>query len=169
MISLEILNSQDCPDFTHTLDGLFEHSPWIPESTHASGPFADWETLYQSLCATVDTSPEAKQLELIRAHPDLAGKLAIANELTEHSTNEQASARLDQLSPERFQSMQAMNAAYKEKFGFPFIICVKDHTQDSIFENFKSRLNNDTDTERTAALTQIKRIAWHRLKDTVEA
>ncbi|MEM7673760.1 MAG: 2-oxo-4-hydroxy-4-carboxy-5-ureidoimidazoline decarboxylase, partial [Verrucomicrobiota bacterium] len=91
----------------------------------------------------------------------------VTNQLTEHSTGEQQSARLDQLSPEKFQSMQAMNARYSEKFGFPFIICVKDHTQDSIFENFAARLGHDMSEEKFAALEQIKRIAWHRLHATV--
>ncbi|MGB0371690.1 MAG: 2-oxo-4-hydroxy-4-carboxy-5-ureidoimidazoline decarboxylase [Opitutales bacterium] len=169
MTSLEILNTQDQATFTDTLSGIFEHSPWIPETTHASAPFDTWEALYQALCATVDTSAESLQMELILAHPDLAGKLAVSNQLTEHSTDEQQSARLDQLSPERFEAIQKMNSDYKAKFSFPFIICVKDHTQDSIFENFAARLENNIPKEREAALTQIKRIAWHRLQATVGA
>ena len=167
MIALEKLNAQDADTFTETLDGIFEHSPWIPKETHNSAPFADWDALFSALCKVVDDSSEEKQLALICAHPDLAGKLAVSNQLTEHSTSEQQSARLDQLSPERFEAMQSMNEQYKAKFGFPFIICVKDHTQDSIFENFEARLENDKDEERLAALTQIKRIAWHRLQGTV--
>lgn len=169
MIDLKTLNSLSQTDFKQTLDGIFEHSPWIPQASHADAPFKDWEALYTGLCTVVDNASETKQLELIRAHPDLAGKLAVANQLTEHSTTEQASARLDQLSPERFASMQTMNDAYKAKFDFPFIICVKDHTQDSIFKNFEERLNNSAEQELTAALTQIKRIAWHRLSSTVSS
>ena len=167
MIALNSLNTLSEDAFTGTLDGIFEHSPWIPRASFAATPFETWDALYTSLCEVVDTAPETKQLELIRAHPDLAGKLAVANKLTEHSTTEQQSARLDQLSPERFTAMQSMNDAYKAKFGFPFIICVKDNTQDSIFKNFEARLDNSLEEERLAALTQIKRIGWHRLTGTV--
>ena len=104
-------------------------------------------------------------MALLRAHPDLAGKLAVAGEMTDSSTAEQKSARLDQLTKEQFKHMSQMNDTYKNKFEFPFIICVKDHTQESIFSHFESRLINDMQAERSEALTQINRIAWHRLND----
>ncbi|MEM9026638.1 MAG: 2-oxo-4-hydroxy-4-carboxy-5-ureidoimidazoline decarboxylase [Verrucomicrobiota bacterium] len=167
MTTIELLNTLTADQFTETLNGIFEHSPWIPRKTFPKTPFDSWESLYSALCTTVDEAPESQQMDLITAHPDLAGKLAVANQLTEHSTGEQQSARLDQLSPERFESMQTMNTRYKEKFGFPFIICVKDHTQDSIFENFAARLQHEIYDEKFAALEQIKRIAWHRLHATV--
>lgn len=165
--SLSQLNSLDASDFRDVLGGIFEHSSWIPEQAHVTAPFESFDALYQALCDVTDAAPESDQLGLIRAHPDLAGKLAVAGELTDHSTSEQQSARLDQLSEDRFKEITQLNEAYKTKFSFPFIICVKDHTQDSIFANFRERLQNDASEERIAALTQIKRIAWHRLTDTV--
>ncbi|MCH2156201.1 MAG: 2-oxo-4-hydroxy-4-carboxy-5-ureidoimidazoline decarboxylase [Opitutales bacterium] len=167
LISLQLLNAAAPESFTEALSGIFEHSPWIPQRASQSVPFESFDALYDTLCTVVDDAEEAEQLKLIRAHPDLSGKLAVAGKLTEHSTEEQQSARLDQLSPERFEEINAMNDAYKARFAFPFIICVKDHTQDSIFENFRERLRNDISTELTAALTQIKRIGWHRLTGTV--
>ena len=132
-------------------------------------PFADAEALYQALCDVLDEAPEERKVALIAAHPDLAGKLAIAGELTDFSTAEQQSARLDQLTPEQFAHITALNEQYRSRFGFPFVICVKDHTQASIFREFERRVNLARDAEIEAAVTQIKRIAWHRLQALLTA
>ena len=105
-----------------------------------------------------------EQIGLICAHPDLAGKLAIAGELTDQSASEQKSARLDQLTAEQFSRITALNNRYRERFGFPFVICVRDHSQTEIFDEFERRLRHDRSAEIQAALGQIGRIAWHRLK-----
>lgn len=164
-MDLEILNQHDQKAFTTALREIFEHSPWIPHATWERKPFSSIESLHASLCETLAVADESRKLELIRAHPDLAGKLAISGELTEFSTAEQQSAQLDQLTPEQFDKITKLNESYKTKFQFPFIICVKDHTQSSIFQNFEERVNNDSDSELQAALKQICRIAWYRLND----
>jgi 2-oxo-4-hydroxy-4-carboxy-5-ureidoimidazoline decarboxylase len=167
-MNLSSLNQLDQTAFTEALADIFEHSPWIPKETWAARPFDSIEDLHGKLCKTLDASDTPHKLDLIRAHPDLAGKLAISGELTDFSTTEQASAQLDKLTAEQFERMSGLNQQYKDKFGFPFIICVKEHTQNSIFENFEERVNNDADAEQEAALFQIKRIAWHRLNDLIQ-
>ena len=167
-MQLSLLNQQDQTAFTESLKDIFEHSPWIPKATWIARPFGSIDNLHDKLCETLDAATEDKKLDLIRAHPDLAGKLAVAGELTDFSTAEQASAQLDKLTAEQFERMTQLNQSYKEKFGFPFIICVKEHTQASIFEHFEERVNNDATAELDAALYQIKRIAWHRLNDLIK-
>lgn len=168
LMELSSLNNQDQTSFTTALADIFEHSPWIPERTWSARPFKTLEELHSKLCQTLDTSDTEHKLDLIRAHPDLAGKLAVAGELTDFSTAEQASAQLDQLTTEQFEHMSNLNQQYKDKFGFPFIICVKEHNQTSIFQHFEERVNHDAETELDAALYQIKRIAWHRLNDLIQ-
>lgn len=153
--------------FTLALADIFEHSPWIPSKTWIERPFDTIDDLHEKLCLTLDAASTEQKIELIRAHPDLAGKLAISGELTEYSTNEQQSAQLDKLSKEQFKRISSLNNRYKEKFGFPFIICVKEHSQASIFEHFEERVQNDSNSELAAALFQICRIAWHRLNDLI--
>lgn len=167
-MNLSSLNEQDQSAFTDALADIFEHSPWIPEATWKTRPFNTLDDLHDKLCQTLDASAEELKLDLIRAHPDLAGKLAVAGELTDFSTAEQASAQLDKLTQDQFEHMSSLNQQYKNKFGFPFIICVKEHTQASIFEHFEERVNNDATSELEAALFQIKRIAWHRLNDLIQ-
>lgn len=153
-----------CPeDFIREAGPFFEHSPWIAERAAPHRPFFSPESLHDRLMAIVsDASPE-EQLTLIRAHPDLAGKLAISGALTPHSTAEQQSAHLDRLTPGQFQRMSRWNDQYRSQFGFPFVICVRDHSQEQVFEAFQQRLNHDRATEIQTALDQIGRIAWHRL------
>ena len=166
-MELSFLNNLDQAAFTAALADIFEHSPWIPEATWDRRPFSSLKELHGKLCQTLEAAEETQKLDLIRAHPDLAGKLAVAGELTDFSTSEQASAQLDKLTAEQFERMSNLNQQYKDKFGFPFIICVKEHTQASIFEHFEKRVNNDADTELKDALFQISRIAWHRLNDLI--
>jgi 2-oxo-4-hydroxy-4-carboxy-5-ureidoimidazoline decarboxylase len=164
-MNLETLNHSDQSTFTQILGEIFEHSPWIPEETWEKRPFPTIENLHQHLKETLEAADEVKKLDLVRAHPDLAGKLAVSGELTNFSTAEQQSAQLNKLTSEQFETISGLNHNYRTKFKFPFIICVKDHTQTSIFEHFEERVNNDVETELIAALNQISRIAWHRLND----
>lgn len=167
MTTLERLNKLPAPEFSEILGDLFEHSPWIVEGAADQRPFADVEALYAAMVAVLDAAPDEEKIALIAAHPDLAGKLAVAGELTGFSTAEQKSARFDQLTEAQFQHISALNAEYRERFGFPFVICVKEHTQASIFSSFKARVKNGREEEIEEALRQIKRIAWHRLQATV--
>ena len=147
---------------------IFEHSPWIPAQAWDRGLGRDADTaegLHRSLCAVLREADERQQLELIRAHPDLAGKLAQAKQLTEDSTREQASAGLDRLTSTEVARFTELNDAYRARFGFPFVIAVKGLSKDDILAAFERRLVNDPDTERRTALDQIERIALLRLKE----
>lgn len=150
-------------EFVRALDGIFEHSPWIAERTWLKRPFADAEALMDSLAQTLmEASPE-EQLALIKAHPELAGRAAIAGELTVESAGEQASARLDACSAEEFARLHALNAAYRERFGFPFILAVRGLDRRTIIERFAQRVSCDPAEEFAEALRQIVRIASLRL------
>ena len=161
--NLVTLNQLPLDDFIRAAGPLFEHSPWIGLRAGSRRPFASIANMHAVLVDVVNSATETEKLALIRAHPDLAGKLAIAGDLTVHSQAEQKSAQLDQLTPEQFAAMTALNERYRAKFEFPFVLCVRDHTQAEIFEAFHRRIDHDRSTEINAALTQIGRIAWHRL------
>lgn len=160
---LVTLNQLPIDDFIRAVGPLFEHSPWIALRAASRRPFASISDMHAVLVDVVNAAEESEKLALIRAHPDLAGKLAIAGDLTPNSRAEQESARLDQLTPQQFVLMTALNERYRTKFEFPFVLCVRDHTQAEIFETFQRRIDHDRSTEIAAALTQISRIAWHRL------
>ena len=160
---LVTLNQLPVDDFIRVAGPLFEHSPWIALRAASRRPFASVPDMHAVLVNVVDSATEGEKLALIRAHPDLAGKLAIAGDLTTHSRAEQKSARLDQLTPEQFADITALNERYRKKFEFPFVLCVRDHTQAELFEAFHRRIDHDRSAEMDAALTQIGRIAWHRL------
>lgn len=166
---LDHLNSLSQADFTTALGGIFEHSPWIPEATWPRRPFASVDELHAQMCATLAAADLDAKLALIRAHPELAGKLAIRGELTDASLREQAGAGLNQCSPEEFSRLTALNAAYIARFGFPFILAVRGHTRDSIIANMAARVANEREVEINTALAQIERIAGFRLRDLVAA
>ncbi|MEL6960887.1 MAG: allantoinase PuuE, partial [Pseudomonadota bacterium] len=153
-------------DFITAYGGIFEHSPWIAEAAHALelGPTHDTAAGVHSALARVfrSASPE-QRLTVLNAHPDLAGKLAAAGRLTAESTSEQASAGLDLLTDDERNTFTALNTAYTEKFGFPFIIAVKDNTKAGILAAFQRRIENDRDTEFAEACRQVERIAELRL------
>ncbi|HSY74614.1 MAG TPA: 2-oxo-4-hydroxy-4-carboxy-5-ureidoimidazoline decarboxylase [Dongiaceae bacterium] len=167
MISLLQLNSLSREEFTRIVGPVFEHSPWIAEVAFAKKPFADLKNLYRALCETVKNSGEEEQLALIRAHPNLVGKFALTGQLTKESTNEQASAGLNRLSPEEIDLFQKQNAAYKNKFGFPFIICARLNKKVAILAGFERRLKNSREEEIKTALEEIFKIAELRLRDLI--
>ena len=147
---------------------VFEESPWIAEAAYAAGLPPDAETaagLHRALCAAMRAARKERQMALIRAHPDLAGRLARAGALSQESMNEQAGAGLDRLSDSEYQHFTALNTAYREKFSMPFIIAVKGRSKAEILAAFEARLGNDLDTEMATALTEIERIALLRLQD----
>lgn len=164
---VQALNALDRAGFVAVCGSLYEHSPWVAEAAHAAAPFTDMEDLHASMCVAVDGASKPWQRELIMAHPDLAGKLARAGTLTDHSAGEQGGLGLDRLSDEEFERFDRLNRAYRTSFGFPFIIAVKDNTRETILAAFERRLLNTPDQEFEEALTQIKRIGWHRLKALV--
>ncbi|HEY9011682.1 MAG TPA: allantoinase PuuE, partial [Devosia sp.] len=157
-------------DFTALFGGIFEHSEWIAERAHRRelGPAHDTATgLHAVMCQVFRSASEEERLGVLRAHPDLAGKLAAAKRLTEASTEEQASAGLDALTDAEREKFTALNEAYTQKFGFPFIIAVRDHTKRQILAAFEKRLANDRETEFATACRQVERIAELRLKQVL--
>ena len=121
---------------------LFEHSPWVAEDAWSDRPFADADELFEALRAAMYAAPRERQLALIRAHPDLAGKAAIEGSLTDSSTREQASAGLDRLTPDEYEAFTRTNTAYRERFGFPFVVCAREHTKESILRVAAERLEH---------------------------
>lgn len=168
-MNLTELNALSQADFTAALGDIFEHSPWIAEATWPRRPFASVEELHAQLCATLAAADLTAKLTLIRAHPELAGKLAIRGELTDASTREQAGAGLNLCSPEEFARLTELNSAYNTRFGFPFILAVRGHDRSSIIANMAQRIDNERAVEIATALAQIERIAGFRLRDLVEA
>ena len=162
------VNEWDCGVFAQIIGPVFEHSPWIADAAWSRRPFASREQLHRTLCETVAAAEEAKQLELIRAHPDLVGKAALAGTLTSASTNEQASAGLDRLSADEIAAFQDFNRRYRQKFGFPFVICAQLNKKEAILEGFRRRLNHTTEEQIKAALEEIGKIADLRLADLIE-
>lgn len=155
-------------EFVETFGGIFEHSPWIAERAHELelGPAHDCAAgVHNALCRIFRSSSEDERLGVLKAHPDLAGKLAQAGRLTAESTSEQASAGLDLLTDEERETFTRLNAAYVDKHGFPFIIAVRDHDKASILAAFHRRIDNDRPTEFKEACHQVERIARHRLQD----
>jgi len=158
--------SLDRNDFLFVYGGVYEKTPWIAEVVFDEGLSPECDTLdglVSALARRVEQSCETRQLALLRAHPDLAGKLAAAGELTADSTLEQAGAGLDQCTPDELAAFQDLNARYTEKFGFPFIIAVSGLQREQILEIFKTRLNNSKQDEFETALAEVHKIARIRL------
>ena len=167
MTFIDTVNALDRVAFVSRFGGLFEHSPWVAEQAWDARPFADRVALHKALVEVVDLAPRERRLELIRAHPDLAGRAAIAGELTDDSRREQASAGLDRLTPEEYEQFTRTNTAYRERFGFPFVVCAREHTKESILETARERLRHDQDEEVRVALREIAKIAWLRLEQAL--
>jgi len=161
-VSTALANSLPKEEFLARYGHLFEHSPWVVERAEASRPFDD---LFEGLMEAVHDATPEEQLGLIRSHPELAGKAAIAKELTAESTAEQASAGLDRLTPEEYDRFHDLNRAYRERFGFPFVICVRRTDKAGILEAMQSRLGNERGDEVRAALEEIGEIVRLRLEE----
>ena len=165
MIALANLNAASEEEFITILAGIYEHSPWVAAGVVKQRPFPDQENLRLAMRRSVDEATESEQLALIRAHPDLAGKLARAGVLTEESTREQAGLGLDRLSDEEYERFSDRNARYRERFDFPFIVCARGTTKQGVLDAFESRLMNSREAEISEALLQIHEIARLRLQD----
>ena len=151
--------------FIDRFGGIYEHSPWVAElAAPVVGEHADQDEIARVMADCVDNATREQQLELIRAHPDLAGRAQIAGELTAASTDEQSSAGLDQCTPDEHARFQTLNEAYHQKFGFPFVMAVRGSNRAEILDAFSARLQNDYDLEFETALEEIHRIARLRLE-----
>jgi 2-oxo-4-hydroxy-4-carboxy-5-ureidoimidazoline decarboxylase len=167
-LSIAALNAMDPSRFTESVGRVFEHAPWVAARAATKRPFADRDALHAAMVKIVLSAGAAEQLDLIRGHPELAGKAAIAGAMTAESKSEQGGAGLDRLTPEQFERFHALNAAYRQKFGFPFILAVKGRNAAEILSIFAARVGNDIDAERQEALAQIARVSGFRLADLVE-
>ncbi len=167
MMSLDEVNAMAHGDFVSAFGDIAEHSPWVAEKAAAARPFADRAHMIASFAAGLQSAAEVAKLALLRAHPDLAGKAALAGELTDDSTREQAGAGLDTLSEDEFARFTRLNDAYKAKFEFPFIFAVKGADKFHILEEFEHRLDNSRDIEFDTACAQVCRILRFRIEDQV--
>jgi len=165
--SLAGLNEFSREDFLRVIGPAFEHSPWIAEQTWAKRPFESVDALHRALCDTVRASDEPSKLALIRAHPDLAGRTARAGTLTPASAQEQASGGLDKLSPAEAALFDKYNREYRERFGFPFVICARQNKKEAMLAGFEQRLKHSPEQEIEAALAEIFKIAELRLHDLI--
>jgi 2-oxo-4-hydroxy-4-carboxy-5-ureidoimidazoline decarboxylase len=168
-ISLAALNAADKAEFVAALSNVVEYSPWVAEKLAEQRPFAGINQLHAALMAAIQSAEPDVQLSLIRAHPDLANKTQRAAGLTSESTGEQNSAGLDRLSDAEYTAFERVNTAYRDKFGFPYIVCVRRHTRDSILRDFETRVRNIAKTETRRAIEEIGRISALRLDQLVAA
>ncbi len=167
-IPISQVNDLSEGEFVSRLGSIYEHSPWVAEQAWNARPFASLDDLRGAMVEAVRAAPEERKMALIRAHPDLAGKAAVAGELTRESEGEQASAGLDRLSAEEYGAFASMNRDYREKFGFPMIVAVRRHgSKESILRNARERLGNSRETEIETALGEIHEIARLRLEDAI--
>ena len=167
MTAFSKVNDLDREEFLSLFGHVFEHSPWVAEGAWEHRPFTDLQALLDAMGSSVDAAPEADRLALLRAHPDLAGKAARAGDLTQESWKEQTGAGLDRMSDAEYERFHAMNEAYKEKFGFPFIIAVKGLGREDILAAYAARLENSRAVEFDTALSQVKKIAGFRVADAL--
>jgi 2-oxo-4-hydroxy-4-carboxy-5-ureidoimidazoline decarboxylase len=164
-ISLAGLNELSATEFTEALGGIYEHSPWIARAAHARAPFADVVGLEAALREVVMQAPRERQLALIRAHPELAGKEAASGHLTAHSNEEQKGAGMINLTEAERAELVQLNQRYRDRFGFPFIIAVRRHTKSSILAELRRRAaSDDAAGEFATCLDQVHEIAHLRLQ-----
>jgi 2-oxo-4-hydroxy-4-carboxy-5-ureidoimidazoline decarboxylase len=160
-LTLDTLNQADDERFVAELGGIYEHSPWVAERVTSERPFDSVEALQTAMQTAVDDASREQKLELLRAHPDLGDQTGI----TDASQEEQASAGLDDLSPEMYEAFQRLNDRYREQFGFPFIMAVKDESPAAIKQAMERRVDHSETEEFQTALEQVHRIAQFRLDD----
>lgn len=166
-VTLAEINAFDVATFVARIGHVFEHAPWVADRVAGRRPFASRDELHGAMLAVIAEASEAERLVLLKGHPDLAGRAAIAGDLTADSCKEQAGAGLDRLTPQEYERFHRLNSAYTAKFGFPFIVAVKGKTKDDILAAYTARVGNDRDTELRTALEQVGRIAGFRLADAV--
>jgi 2-oxo-4-hydroxy-4-carboxy-5-ureidoimidazoline decarboxylase len=158
------INHMTQPEFTQTFGTIFEDTPTIAAAAWSQRPFQDGSELYERMCEIVKTFSSEQKIALIRAHPDLGGKAKMA----EASVQEQSGVGLDRLTPDEYQRFHTLNQTYREKFEFPFIIAVRNHTKESILAAFEERLNHTAAAELDRAIAEILEIARFRLMDLLQ-
>jgi allantoate deiminase len=166
--TLADLNAGSRESFVAACGGFFEHSPWVAERVWAQRPFASVADLHEKMCAVVRSASTDEQLALIRAHPDLVGRLAREGRLTRESTAEQAAAGLAALTAGEVEAFERYNAAYRDRFGFPFVICARENKKDAILAAFPARLQNSREQEIATAFREIEKIARLRMDDAID-
>src|SRR5262245_12846326 len=166
-LTLDQLNRLSRPELVAALGDVFERSPWVAEAAFDARPFASVEALHEAMTRVVRDAPRDAQLALLRAHPDLAGRAARAGAMTAASAAEQASAGLDRLTDEEYERFTRLNAAYRERFAFPFIIAVRHQTRASILATFEGRLAQPLAREIETALDEVFEIARLRLRERI--
>lgn len=164
---LDNLNLMDRQAFASALHFAFELSPWVVERAWDARPFSSIDAMHGAMMTVLEAASSDDKLALIRAHPELAGKAAIARTLTAESASEQAGAGLDRLTSDEFALFHALNGAYQERFDFPFIICVRLNDKTSILAAMQARLKNDREAEIAEATAQIGLISKLRIQDAV--
>ena len=164
-LNLTLVNTLDEDAFAAAFSGVFEHSPWVARTAWRRSPFASVADVHLAFEEAVRNGGPERQIALIRAHPELAGRAAAEGAMTVESTREQASAGLSRLAPADLARLTALNAAYGERFGFPMVICVREHTVASILAWGEHRLERSPEDERQTALLEIAKIAHLRLDD----
>ena len=162
-LTLASLSTASRNEFVRVLGGVFEHTPWIAERAYAARPFATVDDLHRAMVAALASAPREAKLALICAHPELAGKEAVAGTMTADSVGEQASAGLDRCTPDELARLRAGNDAYRDKFGFPFVMAVKGKSRHEILTALVSRVGGTRDAEFARCIEEIGKIARLRL------
>lgn len=163
MMNLAEINAMTRDQFVAALGWIFEDSPWVAERTWAHRPFASREALHRSMTGELEKAAAAEQLALLRAHPNLGTRAKVSAA----SAGEQSGAGLDCLTADEFETFEWLNVGYREKFGFPFLYAVKGSTKHDIFIALGVRLDSSPEEEFHQALSEVGRIAWFRLQDTI--
>jgi len=167
-ITLDEINGMSREEFVKRFGSLYEHSPWVAERAAAERPFESVDGMHAAFESAVRDAPRESRVALIRAHPDLAGKAAVAGELTPESAREQSAAGLDRLSPGEYEEFERLNREYRDRFGIPMVVFVREHTKGSILHTARLWLDNSQDEEIDRALEEIAKITRHRLGEAVE-
>ncbi len=166
-IGIDEVNALEPDAFVERFGGVFEAGAWIAAAAAGERPFADRDELHRALSEVVRAAPQPERLALIRAHPDLAGKAAVAGTLGPDSVREQAAAGLDRLSPEEYERLNELNRRYFERFEFPFVVCAREHTKETILDSVAERMAHEPAQEEATALAEVEKIARLRLEDLV--
>jgi 2-oxo-4-hydroxy-4-carboxy-5-ureidoimidazoline decarboxylase len=167
MMTLDQLNLCTPEGFVATVGFTFEHSPWIAEEAAKGRPFASLDALHARMVEVVAGSTEEKRIALIAAHPDLAARVAREGRLSASSRSEQVSAGLDKLTSEEIERFERLNSEYRARFGFPFVVCAREHDKASILSEIERRTKSDRQAEIVTALAEIAKIARLRLADAI--
>jgi 2-oxo-4-hydroxy-4-carboxy-5-ureidoimidazoline decarboxylase len=165
--SIADVDAMDRDSFVAAFGSVAEHSPWVAREAWRRRPFGSAEALHLAFEAAIRTAPRERREELLRSHPELAGREAAAGELSGASEREQRAARLDRLAPQELTALTRLNADYAARFGFPFIACVREHSVESLLAWGRARLARDRDAEAASALAEVGKIVGLRLRELV--